>query len=331
MRSIRRTLTIAVGAAAFAALGVPSVVDGATLVDRNPEGNRVSLKVNASNVALLEYRSKGRAMRVLAWGAINVSRDKMQLDYSGGWGSRVADWRSFRNVCRPFDARQDVTLGAGAELVVAACQTPDGSKWAVQTWRRLIPNYGGTTGTNEIFISRWKGQIAQIQIEPDWSKYASRTTGRHYQHFFGTFSYQGAPIVVHRADARGNPLDAKGRNVYVDALDSTYTTSPGWARVNGFLAQRPSGQFCYVFQPRPIIDNSVHQIAEPWLTNARLHSGESRQNQYRATVIGPGVTPLVRTYWQGMGGPYDPILQAQKAALSVALIGAGNQCAVQGS
>lgn len=329
MRSASRTLILALIALAVATAA--SVADAATLVDREPEGNRVSLKVNADGVALLEYRSKGRNQRVLAWGAVDVSRDRMRLDYSGGWGSRVADWRTFRNVCRPFDPTQDVALGAAAELVVAACQAPDGSKWAVQTWQRLIPNYGGTTGTNEIFISHWTGHTAQLQIEADWSRYASRATGEHYQHLFGTFTFRGAPVVVNRADQRGNPLDTKGRNVYVDALDSTYTTDTGWARVNGFLAQRPAGQFCYVFQPRPIIDNSIHRIAEPWLTNARLHSGESRQNRYRATVIGPGVTPLVRTYWEGMAGPYDAEVQAQKEALAVALIGAGNGCAVQGS
>ncbi len=331
MRRPLSPFALALGAAVVTALGVPSAVAAATMIDRNPEGNRVSLKVNRSNVALLEYRSNGRAKHVLAWGAINVSRDKMLLDYSGGWSSKVASWKSFRNVCRPFDPAQDITLGAASELVVAACVMPDGSKWAVQTWRRLTPNYGGTTGANEIFVSHWIGAVAQLQVEPDWSKYASRTTGQHYQHMFGTFSYRGMPIVVHRADARGNPLDAKGRNIYVDALDSTYRDVPGWIRANAFLAQRPRGQFCYVFQPREIIDNSVHRIQEPWLTNARTRTGESRQNAYRATVIGPGVTPLVRTYWQGMAGPFNRELQDQKAALSIALIGAGNQCAVQGS
>lgn len=330
MRPLRRH-ALALATTALAALGVPAVTHAATLVDRDPAGNRVSLAVNADNVALLRYTSNGRAQKVLAWGAVNTSRDTMRLDYSGGWASRVAHWRRFRNVCRPFDARQDPTLDGGAELVVAACRMPDGSKWAAQTWHRLIPNYGGVTGRNELFISHWRGEVAQIQIEPDWSKYASRSTGARYQHFFGTFTYRGEPIVVHRADPRGNPLDAKGRNVYVDALDSTYTTHPGWSRVNGFLAQQPAGQFCYVFQPRPIIDNSIHRIAEPWLSNARLYSGESRRNAYRATVIGPGVTPIVRTYWEGMTGPFDPAVQAQKDALAIALIGAGNKCSVQGS
>ncbi len=327
----RPLLLIAFCAAVFATLGMPAAVSAATLVDRNPEGNRVSLKVNRNNVALLEYRSKGRAQRVLAWGAINVSHDKMRLDYSGGWGSKVADWRTFRNTCTPFDPREDETLGAAAELVVAACVAPDGSKWAVQTWHRLTPNYGGMTGANEIFISRWSGPVAQLQVEPNWSKYAARSTGEHYQHIFGTFTYRGTPIIVHRADARGNPLDAKGRNIYVDALDSTYRDVPGWIRVNAFLAQRPNGQFCYVFQPREVRDNHIHQIKEPWLTNARTRSGDSRKNAYRATVIGPGVTPLIRTYWQGMVGPFDRELQDQKAALSIALIGAGNKCAVQGT
>lgn len=303
----------------------------ATMIDRNPVGNRVTLRVDRNNVALIEYRSKGKQRHVLAWGAVNMSRGKMRLDYSGGWWSKVAQWQTFRNACIPFDPAQDPTLGPGAETVVAACTARDGSKWAVQTWRRLMPNFGGVTGNNEIFISHWTGPVAELTVVPDWSKYASRETREHYQHIFGTLVYQGIPIEVGEADERGNPLDHKGRNIYVDSFDSTYAPGAQWSRVNSFLAQRPSGQFCYVFQPRQIVDNAIHRIAEPWLTNARSYAGDSRVNSYRATVIGPGVTPVIRLYWSGITGPFDQVLQDELEQLSIAMIGEGNKCAVQGS
>ena len=46
----------------------------------------------------------------------------------------------------------------------------------------------------------------------------------------------------------GHPLDAFGRNIFVDTLDSAY--GPGWKRENSFLTHKPTGAFCYGFYPR---------------------------------------------------------------------------------
>jgi hypothetical protein len=58
----------------------------------------------------------------------------------------------------------------------------------------------------------------------------------------------------------------------VDTFDSTY--GPGWRRENSFLVHRPTGGFCYGFYP-----------------HGSRPSGQG--TAYRATVIGPGVTPDV--------------------------------------
>ena len=100
-----------------------------------------------------------------------------------------------------------------------------------------------------------------------------------------------------RTSSQGNPLDAYGRNVYVDTYNSRY--GGGWHRENGFVAQRPTGVFCYGFYPhgsRPA-GNGTH---------------------YRATVIGPGVTPDVM--WQGPApGPFDRARELQANAHQRAL------------
>ena len=52
----------------------------------------------------------------------------------------------------------------------------------------------------------------------------------------------------------------------------------GWKRENSFLTHKPSGGFCYGFYP-----HGAHPVGNG--------------KRYRATVIGPGVTPDVM--WQG--------------------------------
>ena len=62
----------------------------------------------------------------------------------------------------------------------------------------------------------------------------------------------------------------------MDTLDSAY--GAGWRRENSFLTHGVTGGFCYGFYP-----------------HGSRPSG--RGQRYRATVIGPGVTPDV--YWEG--------------------------------
>lgn len=84
------------------------------------------------------------------------------------------------------------------------------------------------------------------------------------------------------------PLDTFGRNLYVDTLDSVY--GKGWKRENSFLTHRPTGVFCYSVNP---------------------HGSHPAGNgtRYRATIVGPGVTPDL--YWEGASpGPYDKAADA---------------------
>ena len=86
-----------------------------------------------------------------------------------------------------------------------------------------------------------------------------------------------------RSTDTGNPLDDYGRNVYLDTFDSAY--GMGWRRENSFLTHRGSGAFCYALGPHG---------------DRPAGKGE----RYRATVIGPGVTPDVM--WEGAApGPFD--------------------------
>jgi hypothetical protein len=271
-------LTCLVGVLACA----PGTARASELIDRDAKG--VRLAVNGSGQALLTYRVGGKTRRVLAWNAINAiapttSRPQVsfKLDYSGGWGTyRRNVWQSFRDTCRPYD-------GPSLAWLVTACKAPDGSYWAVQSWQRMLPNYGlapsGKQAVWELRLSHWTGPLAVLEVKLDWSY-------RRFHHLYGRFTYLEQPVHGFRVTPTGAPLDTFGRNLYVDTLDSAY--GPGWRRENSFLTHNGSGAFCYGFFPhggRPI------------------GSGV----RYRATIIGPGVTPDIA--WESPAlGAYDATL-----------------------
>jgi hypothetical protein len=275
----RLIVSLAVVAAVVAA---PAPASASQTIARN--ATHVRLAVNKNRVALLTYRSEGRLHHTLAWGAINARTPRrglrqvsFRLDYAGGWGSRRKDlWRGFRNACGPYQ-------GPALNYVVAACTAPDGSHWVVQKWRRLLPPFGMrptfAQRAVELQLSHFSGDLPEFVVKVDW-------VYRHYDHLYGWLKYKGKGVYGFSASTYGSPLDKWGRNVFVDTFDSRY--GRGWKRENGFLTHRWSGGFCYGFYPhgnRPV--------------------GKGRE--YRATVMGPGVTPIM--FWQGAApGPFDPTL-----------------------
>jgi hypothetical protein len=274
---LRRSLVLAALIAAVAA--VPGTASASELIDRN--ASNVKLAVNPKGQALLTYRARGRTWRVLAWGAINAiapttSRRQVafRLDYSGGWGTYRRDvWRGFKNGCTAYD-------GPALKWLVTACKAPDGSYWAVQAWQRMLPNYGLRPNAKqsvwELRLSHWTGELAVLDVRQNWAY-------RRFHHLYGRFTYQGKPVHGFKSTKWGNPLDTFGRNLYVDTFNSAY--GGGWKRENSFLMHKGSGSFCYGFFP-----------------HGRRPSGVGQR--YRATIIGPGVTPDI--FWESAApGPYN--------------------------
>jgi len=248
-----------------AALTVCGSAAASQLIDR--KASDVRLSVSAAGIATVSYRAHGVLKHVLAWGARDAlaptqarPQVRFQLDYSGGWGAfRRALWQE-PNACRPY-------TGPKLAWLVAACTAPDGSYWAVQRWRRLIP-IGGSEGTWELHLSHWTGDPAALEIQVD--------ARQGVDLLFGRFTYRGSPVYGFRSTAQGVPLDTYGRNIYLDTKGSAY--GPGWHRENGFLAHRPTGLFCYALGP-----------------------AHGKGALYRATALGPGVTPIVS--WVGHARP----------------------------
>jgi hypothetical protein len=266
-------------------------------------------------------------VHVLAWGAINAKPTKrgtrqvaFKLDYSGGYqkyfkhnAKAQALARRFRQIkgtpgyltnpvtkaLQKLQHRADTYWrhafhgGCGAydgptlAWAVAECKAADGSYWAVQEWQRKLPDYGlpanGPDSAWEVHLSHWTGALPVLTVNTDWSWH-------RWNHLYGTFTYDGRPVFGLASTAGGQPLDGFGRNVYVDTFDSAYGS--GWKRENAFLTHKGDGVFCYSVNP-----HGDH----PAGTGA----------QYRATIMGPGVTPDVT--WVGPApGVYDKTTDAQR-------------------
>jgi len=250
---------------------------GSAIVGRNV--TRPTLAIDRQGRAHVSYRVGGRRTTLVAWGAINartpdrgVPQVKFQIRYGQGGGG----------VCLPYD-------GPPLAWMVKACRAPDGSYWALQSWQRLKPNYGGREGNWELHLSHWRGELPQLVIYQNWAYGGVR-------HLFGRLTYDGAGVYGFSSTPHGNPLDGYGRNIYVDTFDSAY--GKGWHRENSFLTHHRGhtlGDFCYGFY-----------------RHAGHPSGDG--TQYRATAEGPGVAPDVM--WAAKDiGPLDTDLQNQMRSL----------------
>jgi hypothetical protein len=241
---------------------------------------------------------------VLAWGAVDArqpTRARPQVAFRKDYSGRR--WASFSGRCRPYD-------GPAIAYLVTACAAPDGSYWALQAWRRTLPNFDGKPtarlGAPELRLSHWSGPIAVLEAWSDW------VYGGRFHHLFGRLTYDGKPVHGFSATTAGNPTDAYGRNIYVDTLDSRY--GKGWHRENAFLAHNPTGVFCYGF----------------YKFTSR---GPGNGAQSRLSTIGPGVTPDVSITVAGVHD-FDPkssgdvAYERQQNALQDSIVAGDKKCTI---
>ena len=293
MPRIRLKVLLRTGVAllALAAVGASSA-SASEILTRNAKNIRI--KVDSSGRAVVYFTQAGQAKHPLVWGAINarhpnrtIRQVKFKIDYSGGFGSFGKPiWKTIRNRCRPYD-------GPRIPWLVTACKAPDGSYWALQRWQRSLPNLGMAPWRSdqrawELHISHWSGPLPVLEIYLDW------VYSQKFHHLFGRLTYKGGGVYGFGSTSKGSPLDTYGRNIYVDTLNSAY--GAGWKRENSFLTHRPRGNFCYGFY--------AHERYAGYPSGPTRPPGHGAE--YRASAMGPGVTPVVG--WRAAGLPdYNPL------------------------
>jgi hypothetical protein len=235
-------------------LAVTGAAAGSKTVDRNVARPRLLV---SGKYAYVKVRS-GYVQVCCAVDARPPNRTVRQVRFRVRYGAKP------RGVCRAVQV--PVPL-----LAAPACRARDGSFWAIQSWQRLIPDFGGRSGPTELRVSHWTGPLAVLEDIRIGCRF-------RLPYVAGRATYRGKPIYGFHTTSTGVPLDDYGRLVALDTYDSP-RYGRGWTRVSMFVPHRGSGTFSYLFRPRAY--------------GTRL----------RLTLGGPGVTPDVRTY---VAAPPDP-------------------------
>jgi hypothetical protein len=304
--AISSALSVSCAATSPDDLGDESVDDASEGVSNVVAKNakKVKLIVDANGVARIGYTdSAGKRHRVLAWGAINaIKPDKskaqvgFKFNFSGGYGSKwgTGYWKEMKNVCGPY-------TGPKLPLLVTACTAPDGSHWALQSWRRLMPNGGYKPKPGqapyELHLSHWKGPLPTFEVSSNW------TPGNHVDRLFGQLLYKGEGVYGFASKPNGDPLDAYGRNVFIDVLNPYWGS--GWYRFNSGLTHNPKNG---------VLDGGGEALGGNFCLGMYALYGRTKPaegDRYRLTVMGPGVMPILR--WEGPP-PGTFSVDAQKAA-----------------
>lgn len=297
---LQRARPAAVALLAAAALGAAAPRAHASYIVAR-DAKKPVLTVNSAGRAVVSFSDRAGQHRVLVYDAVNAlppTSGKPQVAFKVRYsGARTP----LKSACSEAKFK---AANLRLPWLVAGCRMPDGSFWALQTFARLLPDFGFAPWLPiqrqvELHISHWTGALPKLKVVQDWAY------GGRFQHFFGRLTYLGKPVYGLSATAAGSPLDPYDRSFVLDTLDSAY--GPGWRRDNSFLAHRPTGAFCYVLGP--------HNPPKGFPQQPRP-SGAGKA--YRITVEGPGVTPIIQ--WQGTAlGAYDRDLDKKQHAAEAAL------------
>lgn len=250
----------------------------------------VSMKVvnhEGTQVALVTYYAQGAVHHTLVWGAKNGAPNPGEgstpthfaVNYSGGYGSTWGSgyWQkiSKNGVCGTY-------MGSGPQvnMAVKGC-TAGGTFWLLQSWVGSgLPDNGWSPAhkpDRELWISHWDTAMPVLDAEANW------IYPQHFDHLFGTLSYEGASVFGAASSSRGAPTDGFGRLITVDTLDPPWTGGykqpGGWYRFNSFLTHKSTGAYC----------TGVY----PTIAGVKPRKVPGRGKQYRVIVNGPGVTPIV--------------------------------------
>ncbi len=280
---MRRVFLVAVLAGAFVvgALGASGAF-GSVLLARSAKD--VRLKITGGGKALVKYKRNGKRNYILAWGAINARAHpkcgRLQGPLCGPPQVNMKHRRVFPggrkgrtiingpNHCKRYD-------GPKLAFVVAACKAPDGTYWVLQAWVRLgRVCTRANAGPKELRISHFSGPVAKLHLFLDWhTPHPHVPNPVHFDHLFGWYDYKHQPVFGLRWDAQGVPLDGYGRVIYMHSRNAR--CGKGWRHNESGLSKPIHGQTCHTYGPAG---------SRRWLSTGDM---------YKATAMGPGVTPDV--------------------------------------
>lgn len=325
---VSRRLLVPLVAAAVALVPYVPAAQASEMVGSNVHS--IHLIVGDRGVAQVVYTTAGgQVVHLLAWGAVNartpnteVPQVRFALNFAGGyhsvWGAGY--WRKMHNRCRPYD-------GPALINTVAVCTATDGSIWALQTWVRLAPNGGWATPrpATELHLSHWTGALPQLTLYENWER-----SNHSIDRVFGQFTYDGSGVYGYTSTATGNPTDSYGRNIYVDVVRpewyrTAWSLGYPWYRFNSGLAHHSGVGQLIANTGKPAIGGDFCLGMWPLYGRSLPADGSA----YRATAMGPGVTPIVRAEVEATA--YSATMQAHEIAFERTFTPSADSCYSGGS
>lgn len=175
----------------------------------------------------------GASLKVSAWTSgerLAVARDgSAQITWREGGRTRTAVVRGDHITYSATIGRRHVGRHLAPDVAYGRDEVVlrNGTHYALQRIRRL--GQFGRLGAPELRFARWRGEQPRLALTSEWAY-----NGR-FPRICGTATYHGRAFFGGAHTLSGRPLDAFGRNVYIDSLRST-----GWFRIMGVLT-RPRG------------------------------------------------------------------------------------------
>ena len=253
-------------------LVLPVAAGAAEIVDRNVAARRAAASNAKGNVALVTYRCTGVKRHVLYWGARQLGREVparlLRRMEEQGRGLQALQ-QQLQALHRPAAAARDRGLRRPRRLALGAPAVGA----PVEELRRR------QGAGRALHLALEAATPASSQIQTDYSYH-----GKH-EHLWGGFTFHGKPVFGNKWTLQGVPPTSR-------AATSTSTTS------RADLAPRQQ-------LPDPPADRRLllHVREPPGLPPA--WNGQGTGDAYRATAIGPGVTPVVQAHF-APPGPYRP-------------------------
>jgi hypothetical protein len=175
----------------------------------------------------------GASLKVSAWTShehLSIARDgSAQITWREGGRTRVAVIRGSRVSYSSHIGAHRTGRHVAPQVAYGIDEVvhPNGTHYAIQRVRRL--GQFGSLGAPELRFARWRGAKPQLALTGEWAYH-----GR-FPRVCGTATYHGRAFFGGAHTLGGRPLDAFGRNVYIDVLRGTR-----WFRIMGVLT-RPKG------------------------------------------------------------------------------------------
>ena len=175
----------------------------------------------------------GASLKVSAWTGgehLAVASDgSAQITWREGGRTRTAVVRGTRISYYATIGRHHVGRHVAPEVAYGRDEVVlrNGTHYALQRIRRL--GQFGQLGAPELRFARWRGAKPRLSLTSEWAYH-----GR-FPRICGTATYHGRAFFGGAHTLSGRPLDAFGRNVYIDVRRTN-----GWFRIMGVLT-RPRG------------------------------------------------------------------------------------------